>query len=86
MPLGPKYNSVTITKKNYLRREDNSSPPGRLLPQGGGWGVYFLIMVYTGRLPRKGLGISLRSIERVEKSMIAVCKRPERFDRFILFL
>ena len=29
---------------------------------GGGGGVYFPIMVYTGRLPRKGLGISLAEV------------------------
>ena len=76
-----------LPKKNYLCREDNSRPPGHLLPQGGGCGR---VLPYNGLYgetpPERVRDFTCWRIERVEKSMISVCKRPERSNRFILFL
>ena len=64
MPLDPKYNSVTTTKKKIFAGKTIVGHQATCYPReaGGGGGVYFPIMVYTGRLPRKGLGISLAEV------------------------
>ena len=53
---------------------------------GGGGGVLPHNGLYGEAPPERVRDFTCWSIERVEKSMIAVCKTPERPNRFILFL